>query len=128
MKRSFEDGDDDINDDQSPKSSPQNFKGKVKEQSSCMSALLEKMKALVERKNLRNACAIVQLHGPEWIGQVDAYERNILHLSVESGNKFLVEALLLSGAPVNEGEGCRLTLLMIAINGRNVNMVKILLR
>jgi hypothetical protein len=45
-------------------------------------------------------------------------------MAVETGNKKLVEALLLSGAPVNSLEGCGLTPLMIAINTNNLDLVK----
>jgi hypothetical protein len=104
------------------------FKTKMKQISSHMSKLLKKMKLLVQDKNISDAYSAVKLHISEWIGQVDGYECNLLHMAVETENKKLVEALLLSGAPVNSLEGCGLTPLMIAINTNNLDLVKILIR
>lgn len=109
-------------------SSSSSFKGKMKQISSKMSKLLDTMKSLVQDKNLRDAYSAIKLHSSEWIGQVDGYERNTLQLAVESGNKKLVEALLLAGASVNTPEGCGITPLMIAINANSIDMVKILLQ
>ena len=100
------------------------FKAKMKQISSQMSKLLKKMELLVQDKNLSDAYLAVKLNISEWIGQVDRYECNLLHMAVETGNKKLVEALLLSGAPVNSLEGCGLTPLMIAINTNNLDLVK----
>jgi hypothetical protein len=104
------------------------FKTKMKQISSHMSKLLKKMKLLVQDTNISDAYSAVKLHISEWIGQVDGYECNLLHMAVETENKKLVEALLLSGAPVNSLEGCGLTPLMIAINTNNLDLVKILIR
>jgi ankyrin repeat protein len=82
---------------------------------------------LVQDKSISDAYSAIKVHNSEWIGLVDGYERNILHLAVEDGNKQLVESLLLAGAPVNSPEGCGVTPLMIAINNNNIDMVQILL-
>ena len=103
------------------------FKTKMKQISSQMSKLLKKMELLVEDKNLSVVYSAVKLHISEWIGQVDGYKCNLLHMAVGTGNKKLVEALLLSRAPVNLLEGCGLTPLMIAINTSNLDLVKILI-
>lgn len=95
--------------------------------SSYMSKRLKKMELLVQDKNLSDAYSALKLHSSEWIGQVEGYECNLLHMAVETGNKKL-EALLLAGAPVNSLEGCGLTPLMIAINISNLDLVKILIR
>ena len=130
-KRSFQDDDNSeldsslINPTQSATST---FKARMKQLSSRMSKIFETMNTLITGKNLEEACKIINLHASQWIGQVDEFERNILHLAVEGGNRLLVEALLLAGALVNEPEGCGLTPLMLAINGKNANMVQILLR
>ena len=104
------------------------FKTKMKQISSQISKLLKKMGLLVQDKNLSDAYSAVKLHISEWIGQVDGKKCNLLHMAVGTGNKKLVEALLLSGAPVNSLEGCGLTPLMIAINTSNLDLVKILIR
>jgi hypothetical protein len=103
------------------------FKSKMKQISTKMSQLLHMLNLLVQDKNISDAYSAIKVHNSEWIGLVDGYERNILHLAVEDGNKKLVESLLLAGAPVNSPEGCGVTPLMIAINNNNIDMVQILL-
>lgn len=93
-----------------------------------MNALTQSDTLPLTFKNFQEAYSEVKLHSSEWIGQVDGYERNLLHLAVERENKKMVEALLLAGAEVNVAEGCGITPLMIAINSNSIDMVKILLR
>ena len=88
---------------------PLTFKGKMKQISSNMSKLMNALESLIKDKNLQEAYSEVKLHSSEWIGQVDGYERNLLHLAVERDNKKMVEALLLAGAEVNVAEGCGIT-------------------
>lgn len=108
--------------------SASSFKTKMKQISSYMLNLLKKMELLVQDQNLSDAYSALKLHCSEWIRQVDGYESNLLHMAAETGNKKLVKALLLAGAPVNSLEGCGLTPLMIAININNLDLVKVLIR
>ena len=117
---------DNLNEAQSEKSAS-TFKTKMKRLSSQMSTLFKKMELLVQDKNLPDAYSPVKHHISEWIGQVDGYECNLLHMAVEKGNKMLLEALLLASTPVNSIEGCGLTPLMMAININNLDLVKILI-
>ena len=55
--------------------------------SSQMSKRFKKMELLVQDKNLSDTYSVVKLHISEWIGKVDGYECNLLHMAVETGSK-----------------------------------------
>ena len=62
-----------------------------------MTKLLDNLDLLVQNKTIAEAHSTMEIHSCEWIGQVDGYERSIVHLAVENGKSNFLEALLLAG-------------------------------
>lgn len=92
-KRCFQDEDNSEDSLASPtQSATSTFKSKMKQLSSRLSKNFETISTSVTGKTLKEACKIINLHASQWIGQVDGFERNMIHLAVERGNRSVVEA------------------------------------
>ena len=104
------------------------YRQMIRKQEKDMKELVELLYEGVRDQPMQQAISFIKSHSGMWSTFRDNYNRSVLHIFVERGNLNVVESLLLCGAHINEGEGCGVTPLMVAIMNQDIDMIKLLLK
>lgn len=104
------------------------YRQMIRKQEKDMKELVELLDEGVRDRPMQQAISFIKSHSGMWSTFKDNYNRSVLHIFVERGNVKVVESLILCGAHINEGEGCGVTPLMLAIVNQNIDMIKLLLK